>query len=218
MPLRWAIAGVLGAWAAAWAAPAHAAPVTVSFAGVVLEADDPDGISDGSVHPGTAVSGTLTFERTAPPSSLDAQFGTWELAAPLAAMHIDAGSYSFSSLAGIEILTADWAPADAPYNDVFQALTVLNAVSGVVGANPQAGFGLVLADSNRSALSSPALTDVPFALGAWSTPEIAFRLVSDSGELTSVIQVQSLAPEPALAGLVGLGLAALAGARKRLAR
>jgi hypothetical protein len=198
--------------------PASAAPVTVIFTGTVLEADDPESITDGSVHPGTPVSGYLTFERAAPASSIDAHFGTYDLTTPPALMHIDAGSYSLSSLAGIQILTSDWAPADAPYDDVFQALTVVDGPSGVLGANPQAGFGLVLADANRTALASPDLAGVPFVLGAWSTPDISFRLVCDTGEFTTVIQVQSLAPEPGLLALVALGLAALTAARARLAR
>jgi hypothetical protein len=215
MDVRRAVAGCFGVWAFAWASPAAAAPVIVTFSGTVLEADDSDGITDGSVHVGTAVSGTLTFDRAAPATSLDANFGVFDLTTPPAALHIDAGSYSLSASAGIQITTADFGPADAPYNDVFQALTVLPNPAGVAGANPQAGFGLVLADAARTALGSPALTGVPFVLGAWSTPDIAFRLLSDTGEFNTVIQVQSLAPEPGLFALAGVGILSLVGARAR---
>jgi hypothetical protein len=181
------LAGAIGAFVFCWATAAHAAPVTVSFSGTVSDVQDLDGIGDGSVSLGSAASGSLSFDDSAAPGSV------------AGALTLHVGSYALSSLGPLSISVGDFAPADDPYTDVFQAL----------GTNGDASFGLVLVDATRTALASTSLAGVPFTLSSWTSAEATLQLVTDAGEFDVVVALSSL-PEPATWALALVTLAALA--------
>jgi len=220
MKLRGWLAGVSGLLALALASAASAAFITVGFTGTVLEADDPEGITNGSVGVGAPVTGSLTFDDNVLPNSPGfPNLVTYSIPTPPSSMTIHAGSYTLDA-AGLNATVVDYAPLDDPYSDVFQILTTHpypGGLPGVTGANASAHFGLVLADSTRNALSSGTLAAVPLTLAAWNSAEIDFGFDTDTGSFQTVIRIDSL-PEPSVFALALAACALFAGARARVTR
>lgn len=215
------------------AAPAGATPITVAFSGTVTETHDLSGTNRGAFAPGTAFSGSFTFD-----SELDAidfepdprigQYRPSSLLAPFD-FSVSLGEASFVSLPlfdatgpffQIEVFDGPVRASDRFPAQAFDSFRFGGGGFRTVGVPAEVdggrvGIGLNLASQGNRALSSDSLLGVRFDLAQFQDASLTVTL---GGSFVVVGRIERLAvvPEPGAAGLLALGLALLA--RRRFAR
>ena len=194
---------------------AAASPIVVTFSATVTEAYDTGSITDGSIGVGSIVTGSLTFDPSAAPTSTDAfYYSYYDFSSPPWTLTAQVGNYSFTSVGNvIHVGVGNSAPAD-PVVDVFSAISIATNPGPIAHDQySQASFGVVLVDLTASTLDSPSLAEVPLDLASWNDPELNLTMTSDLGEFETVVRVDSLsaapAPEPAPLALLALALASI---------
>jgi hypothetical protein len=198
---------------------AGALPVTGLMTGAWTVVDDAGGVLGGAVLPGTAFSATLVYDDATPDSNALPEFGNYFGAPAQFSFTLSTGGFLFSHVAAgvneIDVIDLGSGDGVAVYAETFTVSPALPPL-GLTYTNPSFG------DPSGTALSSDALTGVPWSLGAWSSPGMAFFADIDDGNPLTYFDLQgdvtglTVVPQPTTRGLLSLGLALLGcGARRR---
>jgi len=204
-----AFAVAIGTVLALVAAPvARAAPLQISFEGVISDFEDPDGVLDGSVGVGTPFSGSVSFDSSAADSNPSPNEGEFAFALPPYALAFAVGNYALVPSAELGVSTVSVLPF--PGDAVIFAPRGGASVSGPLSL-PVDGvtFNFRYDDPNGTTLSSTDLADVPFALASWPRVSVLFGIDvlfdPDLGDINSAFMggaVTSLSIVPEASALV----------------
>lgn len=198
---------------------AAASPVSVVMTGVWTLVDDAGAVLGGAILPGSAFSATLVYDDATPDSNASPLYGNYFVAPAQFAFTLGSGGFTFSHVPGgvneIDVIDPGTGDSVAVYAETFTTSPPLPPL-GLNYAN------VFLDDPSGTALSSDALTAVPWSMAAWSAAAMTFFADIDDGnpltyfDLEGEITGLTVVPEPASFGMLALGLTALAcGARWR---
>jgi hypothetical protein len=207
---------------------AVAVPITFGFTGTITffeedyEQPPSELMFDGSIAPGVAFSGEYTFDSDAvgvPSGNPDILLRYFQSGVPFGA-HLEVGNYRFD-WDNLRITVID------SITDIYDVVGVQDgAIQGPIPP-PFSFWGVEMEgrwhDDDGAILSSTQLPLLPPPLSAFEKRElfvlgyIDYSPVQD-GNFTIIGTVETLflVPEPGTALLLGLGLAGLAGVRKRV--
>ena len=203
---------ITAAMIGALASPALASPVTVAFTGVWTLVDDAGAVLGGAITPGSAFSATLVYDDATPDSNASPLYGNYTVAPAQLGFTVTSGGFTFSHVFGglneIDVLHPGTGDTVSLYAEGL-------AVSPSVGPIGFSWAGFSLDDPSGTALSSDALTGVPWSMAAWSAGAMTIFADLDDGnpltyfDLEGDVTSLTATPEPGTAGLVGAGLALL---------
>lgn len=192
---------------------AAAAPVTVTMSGLWTLVDDSGAVLGGAITPGSAFSATLVYDDATFDSNSDPSYGNYAVAPAQFGFTLTSGGFTFSHVFGgtNEIDLTDLASGDgvAVYAETFTATPSVGPL-GLSYANP------LLDDPSGAALSSDALTTVPWSMASWAAGSMTFFADIDDGNVLTYFDLEGditslvATPEPGTAGLLGAGLVLLA--------
>lgn len=200
--MRIALTTTLAAFLLMPAALVHAIPMAYEFTGVVDTVNDPSGLLDGSVQPGTAFSGRFTFDSSAEDSISSPLLG--EYTGPSFSMTLTVGSYSWFSGPG----NGDVDIQNDAHGDGFS----LGTEPFPVDVNIQVFMGCRLYERTGDVFLSDALPVDPFPLssfqggfGVKGYDVLVPSLFDFGGQLSSF----TIVPEPTVVLLIALALGIL---------
>jgi hypothetical protein len=212
------------ALAALAAAPAYATSVTVLLSGEWFQVTDNAGVTDGSITTEGAFTVSLSFDDATSDSDPDPSVGFYLLLAPTTDLSLSTGSYTFSlsSSENVELGVDDnWSGQDD-----FGLFAENFSTSGPLPVGVTTGYGYMnpfVIDSTQTAHSSDSLTDLPWAVSAYDSPNLGmYFLIAVNGagtnkfiELFGEFTEFTVLPEPAASFLLLAGCGALTIARSR---
>jgi hypothetical protein len=200
------------------AGAAGAAPITVSFTGVVTMLTDDDGLLDGSVSVGTPYSGTFSYDPALlSDSEPSPSFGTYEIdASTFFSLSLSVGSYTitFDPNATGTITMANNA-GTVPQDQYTLTLDEVAGFESLPGTLTGTFLQLLLRDLSQTALSSDALTGVPYTDVAWNSRRLQLGAEIDSEAFVDIEGTVTFVPESGTLLLLGAAVAALVLARRR---
>lgn len=192
-------------------APAAASPISLLFTGTIDEANDENGVTDGSIAVGAEFSGSVSFDDAATDLDSDTGHGQYLFDSAPWTLTVQVGNYSL--VASGFLIAVD----DAFDFLGFTALAEDTSLIGPLSA-PLEDASFQYAFNGVAPLGSDELASVLFALLSWS--DAPFHLQIGTGELgdfEAYGSVDSLVavPEPGSSALLLVG-ALLLELRRRL--
>ena len=218
--------------------PAEAAPVSIDITAEIERIDDSFGFLSGKISVGDIIHGTYIYETTTADTNVSPELGDyWQTTAPFG-ITLEVNGYLFRTDLGnvdfvVELCNDHHDNHDAyllrSYNNLFDISVPLGDPAFSWSRNNHIHWQLY--DSTHTALASTvgtALPTLPPVLSDWPLPyhlDISseqtfggsqnFFILAD---VTSVVLSPTTAPEPTTMLLLGLGLAAIAGVRRKFAK
>lgn len=200
-------------------APAFATSVTVTMTGVWTFVDDTGSVLGGAITPGSAFSATLVYDDATLDSNPDSTaYGNYAVAPTQFGFTVTSGGFTFSQVFGglntIDVLDPGTGDGVSTYAEDL-------AVSPPVGPIGFSWAAVSLDDPSGTALSSDALTGVPWTLSSWASAGVTvFADIDDGNPLTTFdlegdITSLTATPEPGTSTLVLAGLVLLASRARR---
>jgi len=202
-----------------------AAVLTLDVTGAISDFGDDSAILDGSISLGTPFHMHVVYDEAESPYFVQGHESDWIFTVPPGQISLSVGNYSVAAGSVSDDPTLPIGFGVYLFDDVAggndsYAISASGPVSGGAGA-VFATFGLLLYDSNGTALGVPGLSGVPFSLEPWDVAHSVELVLSDSNqpgsrEATMHGQIQQLqqlnpqgVPEPASGVLSAAVLAAL---------
>jgi len=198
-------------WSIAGAAPAHAASITIDFAGTV------GSVAAGLAGPfavGQVLTGSYTFESTtAPTGGSDSNQAVFNALTSLT-LSVPGAGFSASSGAPAEIqVDDDLAAFPDRYAIVSRASEGLTSVPATVNGLTLGFFVMVLRDSTKTVFDDALVLPTSLNLASFDSRDFGLDFFDATGAFAGSVSGQitqvGAVPEPATLLLLGTGLAAI---------